>query len=219
MNGSMPKSWLTKIKLFQAALALLNDNEVEDITIRAIAKKADVSIGTFYYYYKTKYDVFYDSHQFMDYYFENVVATMLPDSGAWNQLQYFFQQYHYYNTQRTPFKLYRLILTHDIEANHNMKLSYGMQRVLFSIIDNARKNKEITSTETTEEIGLFFLTCMRSCYRHWAVNDNRCDIVKMSHDMIIKLLSIYLPIPLDVSVFWKTEAGQERGDDLLSRSD
>ncbi len=211
MKESMPKSWVTKLGIFQAALSLLNTKDIDDITIRGIAKAAGVSTGTFYYYYKTKFDVFNDSYQFMDDYFENVVAASLPETGAWDRLTYFFQQYHYYNTERTPFKLYKLLTTYAYNQ-YPAKFGYGMQRVLKSIVADAQKSGEIDGTETPEEIVHFLLTCMRGCYRHWVITDNTCDIGRMAQSFVGKLLSIYLTPPAGVALPRKTKAGDQGRD-------
>ena len=49
----------TKDRLFNAAVDLLSERDFDDITIRDIVARANVSIGTFYNYYSTKMEVFY----------------------------------------------------------------------------------------------------------------------------------------------------------------
>lgn len=48
----------TKDRLFHAAMELLAERNFDDITIRDIVARAEVSIGTFYNYYSTKMEVF-----------------------------------------------------------------------------------------------------------------------------------------------------------------
>ena len=76
----------TKDKLFFAADALLSEKKYEDITIRDIISKAGVSIGTFYHYFPTKLDVFYETYRVADYYFENVVAPQLNESSSYENI-------------------------------------------------------------------------------------------------------------------------------------
>ena len=59
----------TKDKLFEAAVSLLAEKDFEQITIRDIVAKAHVSIGTFYNYYSTKMEVFYETYRVADHYF------------------------------------------------------------------------------------------------------------------------------------------------------
>ena len=56
----------TKDKLFEAAVSLLAEKDFEQITIRDIVAKAHVSIGTFYNYYSTKMEVFYETYRVAD---------------------------------------------------------------------------------------------------------------------------------------------------------
>ena len=67
----------TKDKLFEAAVSLLAEKDFEQITIRDIVAKAHVSIGTFYNYYSTKMEVFYETYRVADHYFSEVVAPAL----------------------------------------------------------------------------------------------------------------------------------------------
>ena len=44
-----------KVKIYKAARKLFSQYDFEDVTIRMICEKANVSIGTFYHYYPSKY--------------------------------------------------------------------------------------------------------------------------------------------------------------------
>ena len=194
LTKSMPKSWITKTSIYHAALRLLNEHEIEDITIRSIAKEAGISVGSFYYYYKTKFDVYLDAYYFMDHYFENVVSSNLPDSSTWDQLMYYFDQYHYYNMERTPFKLYKLLVFYA-SPSHQQRMNYGFFRVLNDIVVSGQKRGEMTAKEPAEEITLFLLNSMRGIYRHWMLMDGQYDIDKMYRVTACKLLSIYMTPP------------------------
>ena len=194
LKKAIPKSWMTRANIFHAALRLLSKQEIADITVRSIAKEAGIGVGSFYYYYKTKFDVFYDAYSFMDNYFENVVASSLPDGSAWDQLIYYFDQYHYYNIERTPFKLYKLIVLHA-SAAHLQSATYGYFRVLCSIVHNGQKQGTITQKESPEDIALFLISGMRSIYRHWMLLDGAYDIETGYRTTAVKLLSVYMQPP------------------------
>ena len=91
----------TKDKLFYAADALLAEKDYEDITIRDIISKADVSIGTFYHYFKTKLDVFYETYRVADHYFAEVVAPQLTQPTVREQILTFFDYYAHYSCDQT----------------------------------------------------------------------------------------------------------------------
>lgn len=197
MADKMPKSWETRMNIFQAALSLLNtqEQELENITIRGIAKEAGVSIGTFYYYYETKYDVFLDSHKFLDDFFETEVRGNLDGKNAWEQLNYFFEQYHYYNVRKTPYKLYVALTTALSNSRHSAMYEYGLQHVLTSIVNAALQRGEIISDESAEEIVFFMLTCVRGFYRQWVVTDRGFDIDKTMPGFVRKVLNVYIQPP------------------------
>lgn len=63
----------TRLLVFNTALKLLEHKDFEDIKIRDIVSEAGVSIGTFYNYFSTKLDVFYETYTLADDYFAEEV--------------------------------------------------------------------------------------------------------------------------------------------------
>ena len=61
----------TRQRLFDAAYALLQVVPFENITIRNIVELAGVSTGTFYLYFPSKLDVYYETYVIADKYFVN----------------------------------------------------------------------------------------------------------------------------------------------------
>lgn len=91
----------TKDKLFEAAVSLLAEKDFEQITIRDIVAKAHVSIGTFYNYYSTKMEVFYETYRVADHYFSEVVAPALTQGTVYERILAFFDYYAHYNSDLT----------------------------------------------------------------------------------------------------------------------
>ena len=198
MKKRLIKSAQTRLRIFDAALSLLDSHEIDDVTIRMIVEKANVSIGTFYNYYNTKVEVYSDAHRFMNIYFEDTVAKNLPSTGVWNQLIYFFDQYYYYNVKMTPRRLLLALNRNYTDLPTYRQSTYGVQHVLISIISEAQENGEITREESAKEIALFLLNAMRSYYRHWILSDDKeYDIRKVANRSIRKLLSLYVTPPTD----------------------
>lgn len=191
MKKCLPKSWETKTSIYRTAMSLLERMDVEKITVRAIAKEAGISVGTFYIYYETKMDVFEDAYDLMDQYFETVVKKNMPEGSTREKLEYYFDQYRYYNLERTPIKLINL-LTKYTSGKKLTNYGYGIQHVLKQIIEEGKSSGEIVSEESAEEIVLFLLTCMRGCFRHWVITGNVVDINTMSKSYASKVIGVYV---------------------------
>ena len=191
------------MNIYQAAVRLLNDEDIEKITVRSIVKEANSTIGGFYHYYQSKYDVYRDAFYFMNDYFENIVAINLPKGSLWEKLEYYFSQYHLYNTQITSFKLYQTLTKFVADATITKKTStsaaqYGYFRVLTSIITQGQSSGEITPEESAEDIALFFLNSLRGLYRHWVLMEGEYDIEHEYLKTVHKLLSVYMVPPATV---------------------
>ena len=70
----------THRKIYNTAFDLMTRKGFDKITIKDISKKAGVSIGTFYHYYKSKNDILREVYQKADDYFRDVMADMRPGS-------------------------------------------------------------------------------------------------------------------------------------------
>lgn len=65
-NNKQEQGTHTQWEIFQAALELFSTNGYESTTMQDICKKAHVSVGAFYYYYKSKEDILNDLYRRFD---------------------------------------------------------------------------------------------------------------------------------------------------------
>ena len=63
-NSNLTKRQLqaisTKKKIYNSAMELMDKRGFENTTIEDISKKADVSVGASYHFYKSKDDIFFE---------------------------------------------------------------------------------------------------------------------------------------------------------------
>lgn len=70
----------TKNKIYESVRILLKNNLMEDIKIEDICKEANVSVGTFYNYFKNKDDILKVGIEKFDAYFEEEVKNIKTDN-------------------------------------------------------------------------------------------------------------------------------------------
>lgn len=86
MSETISKKELKRIanknKIVQAAVEVIQEKEISEITIRDICEKADISIGSFYYYFQSKDDLLFSfvTEDLFDYHLsapeENIVERV-----------------------------------------------------------------------------------------------------------------------------------------------
>src|SRR6056297_3484662 len=83
----------TRKKIYDIGVELLSRKDFDDISISEICEKADVSIGTFYYYFNSKRGILFEIYEKGDEYFRNKVKPELNSSNSLTNLKKFLDSY------------------------------------------------------------------------------------------------------------------------------
>ncbi len=83
----------TKNKIYKVSITLFEKYGYDNVHIKDIAKGADISVGTFYHYYKSKEDVFYEIYVRADQYFDTTVREELKEEYSVDRIIEFFDYY------------------------------------------------------------------------------------------------------------------------------
>lgn len=183
----------TKKHLFHTALTLLGQKEFDKITIRDIVSAAGVSIGTFYNYYNTKLDVYYETYIIADEYFETVVRKELAAySDPVEKLLHFFDAYAKYSSEITSLDLTR-ILYNSANKCFDRQSDTGMMSLLLSILDEGMRTGIFDRQNTAPQLGQFLMISIRGQVYHWCTNDGRYNL----RDAVAGHVKMLLPVILD----------------------
>jgi AcrR family transcriptional regulator len=170
------RSEQTKLNLFNSAVGLLAEKPFEEITIREIVAKAGLSVGTFYNYYNTKMDVFYQAYNVADRYFADTVAPQLKSGTARERIFLFFDYYARYSSEISGLKLTRLL--YSVDNPHFMRNApNGMIDTLIGVLQYGLTTGEfITRGDTVREMADFFMICMRGVVYNWCTANGSYDL-------------------------------------------
>lgn len=182
----------TKKLIFNKALELLEEKDFEKITVRDIVKKANVSIGTFYHYYSTKLDVYYETYIIADEYFETVVKTSINQlTDTREKIELFFDYYARYNSEITDLTLTQ-ILYNSANKCFDRNSNIGMIPILTSILQEGLDHNLIKGDKSAEEIAQFLMISIRGQVYHWCTNDGNYDLREATKEHIDMLLKIFM---------------------------
>ena len=175
MNKRQAQARKTKKRIYNTSLTLMAKNGFENVTISDISKKAGVSVGSFYRYYKSKEDMFFEIYRDIDEHFENEVAPELLESGlsAPGQIVEFFRRYAAYVAGR------ELEITCQL-YNTNNKLFIDKDRymlvLLKKIIHSGYEKGELPDTLSPDEIMVYCLTVARGVVFDWCLNQGNYSL-------------------------------------------
>ena len=180
----------TKDRLFEAAVSLLREKDFEEITVREIVSRAEVSIGTFYKYYSTKMEVFYETYRIADQYFLDTVSPTLVQPTAHARIMAFFRAYAYYNDTLTDRKMTRLLYNPD-NPFFNRSYDHGMLDTLIHAIRFGLARGELKGEDTAEEIAAYLMIAVRGLIYHWCTTQYSYDLADRVERFVLRLLRAY----------------------------
>lgn len=180
----------TKEHIFNTALKLLNERGFEAIKVRDIVEAAQVSVGSFYNYYSTKLDVFYETYQLADEYFVQTVAPTLAQGSAQERILRFFDEYARYSSELTDISLTKVLYNSD-NTCFNRVTERGMHQVLEDQVQYGLDAGELEGGETAQEIAGFLLVAARGLVYNWCTKDGAYSLRPAMARFVARLLRGY----------------------------
>lgn len=164
---------ITKNKIYNCGVKLMRKHGFDNITVEQISKQAGVSVGTYYYYFESKFDLFSEIYKRADDYFVNEVAGKLKAEDSKGKIVEYFEEYAEYN-YADGIDMVKKLYTSD----NKMFITKGrnMQNVLQSIIEDGQQKGEISESESAAEITRILFIAARGVVYNWCLNDGGIDL-------------------------------------------
>ncbi len=165
----------TKNKIYKHGVKLIIKHGYDNITVEQISKAAGVSVGTYYYYFKSKFELIREIYKKGDEYFLQEVAGKLKSSTCNEQIIEFFDRY-------ATFNIYSGIdmVKNLYNSDNKMFITDGraMQQVLLDIIDYWRTNGYFIKEQSSIEICRILFIAARGVIYNWCLYDGTLDLNK-----------------------------------------
>ncbi len=165
----------TKERILKIALNLMTKNGYNNVTIRDICKAADVAVGTFYIYFKTKSDIFMTLYNQADDYFANNVLENIPNGTAYDKIIYFFIEYAKYNEST---ELDGVKLLYNPDNKWFITKGRQMQEILKNIILSCQQTGELTNDMSADQMTEWMFIAARGIVYDWCLYDGKYDLQK-----------------------------------------
>lgn len=187
-KGRRDRAEETKLHIFNTALKLLDEIGFEKLTIRDIVRAAGVSIGTFYYYYSSKLDVFYETYYLADQYFEETVAPQLVQETAVERIYCFFDHYAKYCSDITSITLTGILFNSDNKC-FDRESTQGMLSILPELISFGQENAELRTDDSPHEVSRFLMISVRGLVYDWCIHEGCYNLSTAIQRHVERLLS------------------------------
>lgn len=167
------KAQKTRERVLETSLDLMKRNGYQNTTVRDICAEADISVGTFYSYFPSKTDLFFDIYRTADDYFSDTVAARLSGSNAKERILDFFNYYAKLNID-TGIDLVRVLYNTE---NSWFTKKRPMQAVLSGIVAAGLARSELVTARSEQEIVKYLFTIARGCCYNWCISGGEYDLI------------------------------------------
>lgn len=171
----------SKNKIYKCGVSLIRKYGFDAVTIEQIAKKAGVSVGTYYYYFQSKMDLLKEIFNKADRYFLEEVEGHLKVNSCKEQIVEYFDRYAEY-TLTDGIELIKKLYTSENKLF--IAEGRGMQNALTNILRAGREKNEIHSGRPPEEITKMLFVVARGVIFDWCLYDGEIDLRAEMKDII-----------------------------------
>ncbi|MBW8383018.1 MAG: TetR/AcrR family transcriptional regulator [Youngiibacter sp.] len=180
----------TRDRIYKTAINLMKTKGYENFTVSEVCREAGVSVGSFYSYFVTKYDILVEIFKKADDYFKDVVEENLMKGNGLDEIVLYFRYYGTY-INMTGTDLQKQLFS----PKSKMYATKGryMVELLRKVIARGQEIGDITSNITTDEILELLLITARGVSFDWCVKDGEYDVISRIEDYTRKLTVILKP--------------------------
>ncbi|MDU2063287.1 MAG: TetR/AcrR family transcriptional regulator [Sporomusaceae bacterium] len=173
MTNRAKQAATTKAKIFDCGVKLIRKYGFDKVTVEQIAADAGVSVGTYYYYFPSKFELFSEIFKKADEYFENHVESQLEAEKPLDQIVEFFDRYADF-TLLNGLDMVKKLYT----ADNKMFITKGraMQNILCAIIVAGQQSQQISPNLSPQEITNILFIAGRGVVYEWCLHDGATDL-------------------------------------------
>ncbi|AJQ25644.1 TetR/AcrR family transcriptional regulator [Pelosinus fermentans] len=163
----------TKNRIYECGVNLIGKYGFDQITVEQIASEAGVSVGTYYYYFESKFELFKEMFKRADEYFLNKIADNLESNIALEQIVEFFEKYADF-TYENGIEIVKKIYI----SNNKMFITENrpMQTILQSIIEKGQSSGEIPKSMSSIELTNMLFLVGRGVIFDWCLRDGNINL-------------------------------------------
>lgn len=181
------KALETRTNLLEKSLDLFSKYGFEHVSVEQITKACNVSKGTFYTHFPSKYDVILEKFKELDNFYRTVEKNIDPTLPASEKILTLYKEQMLYLTNVVGKDLMRTVytaaMTNQVEQDHYL---ISPQRKIFQIL-NAYIEEGVHQGEFRKDIEIkqmqtMIQRCMRANVYDWLIHNETFDLVtEMNH--------------------------------------
>ncbi|MBS7525579.1 TetR/AcrR family transcriptional regulator [Fusibacter paucivorans] len=184
MTNRAKKAIATKKRIYECGVKLMHEKGFGEITISEIAKEAGISVGTYYYYFDSKTDLFKEIFSRVDDFFMTWVKEPMQSDSYSERIISFFEHYAKL-VEDDGITTIRKLYTPE----NKMFTVEGqfMQNVLKEVIEEGQRSGELNTLYSAQRYTNYLFVVGRGIVFEWCLRDGKFDL-KQQFRTIISLV-------------------------------
>ncbi len=182
----------TKLNIYNCASRLFEEKGFDNVTIEDIAGESGVSVGLFYYYFKSKHEILAIYHRNLDVmyseYYQNAVSSGRYEGKTVLEQLEDFMLYTCEICGAGGAAYIRIVYSYMLTETDFSKAMIDPERLYFDILhkllSKGLKNKEIRQEFTTTQLASDIVKMTRGCIVDWCVGGGDDSIRERSKRLI-----------------------------------
>lgn len=172
-----------RARIIESAWKLFHEKGFGDTTINDIIREADISKGTFYYYFRSKDNLLDTLSDVLDSEYERLAKELPDDMDAFDKLVKLNYDVHSFINDNIDYRLLAYLYSTQIVKDHSSSLLDRNRfyfRLLEQIIEEGRKNGELTDELSVAETVKFYGMQERALITDWCMNNGNYHLGEYS---------------------------------------
>ncbi|MDX6154530.1 TetR/AcrR family transcriptional regulator [Marinococcus sp. PL1-022] len=175
----------TKQTIYNAALTLIQHKSFDEVTIEEISKKADVSVGSFYYYFHSKEDIYLSMFKKLD---EELFRDFNPEdyqqAGEDLLISFFLQLARHVSALGLNIVKYSLFKEGPVPYYKDLYMSEALQK----IIKIGQAKNIFASSMSEEEMTEYLLIIMQGIMLDWCKTDEGYSLEEKTEQFMSRVI-------------------------------
>ena len=178
-------------KIIDASWELFREQGFGETTINDIIKKADISKGTFYYYFRSKDQLLDTLSEILDREYERLETEEPADLGAYDKLMWLNYMMHSFIEKNIDYRLLAYLYSVQIvkeETSSLLDRNRYYFRYVEKIVEEGRNKGELSDELSVSDMVKLFCIGERALVTEWCMNNGKYDLGYYSKEMFPKMM-------------------------------
>ena len=179
-------------RIIDTAWKLFHEKGFSETTINDIIREAEISKGTFYYYFRSKDNMLDTLSVILDAEYERLAAEIPEDMDSFDKLLKINYEVHSFINDNIDYRLLAYLYSTQITKDQSSSLLDRNRfyfRFLEQIIEEGRRKGELTEELSVSETVKFYSLEERALVTDWCMNNGNYHLCEYSKKMFPMMIA------------------------------